>query len=70
MSQVLITCPETGRPVYTGLNYEWPSFESADLLKLRTVMAVQLSPDANSVTSCPCRTSASASEATTRSVPP
>ena len=31
MSQVLITCPETKRPVYTGLNYEWPSFESADL---------------------------------------
>jgi hypothetical protein len=31
MSQVLITCPETKRPVYTGLNYEWPSFDAADL---------------------------------------
>ena len=31
MSQVLITCPETNRPVYTGLNFEWPSFESANL---------------------------------------
>ena len=33
MSQVLITCPETGRPVYTGLNFEWPTFESTDLPK-------------------------------------
>ena len=31
MSQVLITCPETRRPVYTGLNYEWPVFDSINL---------------------------------------
>ena len=31
MSQVLITCPEKGKPVYTGLNYEWPTFDAAEL---------------------------------------
>ncbi len=31
MSQVLITCPETGRPVYTGMNFEWSTFETLDL---------------------------------------
>ena len=31
MSQVLITCPETKRPVYTGLNYEWSQFDAVEL---------------------------------------
>ena len=29
--QLLIDCPETGRPVYTGLNLDWFAFESTDL---------------------------------------
>ncbi len=28
MARVLITCPETGKPIYTGLNLEWDTFES------------------------------------------
>ena len=31
MPQLLIDCPETGRPVYTGLNLDWFAFESTDL---------------------------------------
>ncbi len=33
MSQVFIRCPETGRPVYTGFNFEWPTFETIELEK-------------------------------------
>jgi hypothetical protein len=29
MSQVFIDCPETGRPVYVGLNYEWLQLDAA-----------------------------------------
>ena len=28
MSQVFITCPTTGKPVYVGLNMEWNELES------------------------------------------
>ena len=28
MARVMITCPETGKPVYTHLNFEWNTFES------------------------------------------
>ena len=31
MSRLLITCPETGKPVYTGLNMEWYALEAAQL---------------------------------------
>lgn len=27
MPQVMITCPETGKPVYTGMNFDWYAFE-------------------------------------------
>ena len=28
MSQAFITCPDTGRPVYVGLNFEWLQLEA------------------------------------------
>ncbi len=28
MPQVMIECPETGRHVYAGLNFDWTGFES------------------------------------------
>ena len=28
MARVMITCPETGKPIYTHLNFDWSSFES------------------------------------------
>lgn len=31
MSRVLITCPETGKPVYTGLNMEWLNLDASQL---------------------------------------
>lgn len=31
MSQVLIDCPETGEPVYIGLNFNWFTFEALEL---------------------------------------
>ena len=31
MSRLLITCPETGKPVYTGLNMEWLNLEASEL---------------------------------------
>jgi endogenous inhibitor of DNA gyrase (YacG/DUF329 family) len=33
MPQVLINCPETGRPVYTGMSYDWFSFDAAVLVE-------------------------------------
>ena len=33
MPQVMIMCPETGKPVYTGMNFDWWSFESVQLPK-------------------------------------
>ncbi len=27
MARVMISCPETGKPVYTHLNYDWEAFE-------------------------------------------
>ena len=31
MSQAFIQCPETGKPVYVGLNFEWSQLEAVDL---------------------------------------
>jgi hypothetical protein len=31
MPRVLITCPETLRTVYTGLSFDWNSFETVEL---------------------------------------
>ncbi len=28
MARVMISCPETGKPVYTHLNYDWEAFEN------------------------------------------
>ena len=28
MPRVMITCPQTGKHVYTGLNFDWMTFES------------------------------------------
>jgi endogenous inhibitor of DNA gyrase (YacG/DUF329 family) len=27
MSRIMITCPETGKPIYTGMNFDWPAIE-------------------------------------------
>lgn len=29
MARVMITCPETGKPIYTHLNFDWNTFDSA-----------------------------------------
>ena len=29
MARVMISCPATGKPVYTHLNYDWEAFECA-----------------------------------------
>ena len=34
MARVMITCPKTNAPVYTGLNFDWFSFESTDFCEL------------------------------------
>ena len=31
MPRVMITCPETEKPVYTGMNFDWFSFESTKI---------------------------------------
>lgn len=28
VARVMITCPETGKPIYTHLNFDWETFES------------------------------------------
>ena len=28
MARVMIDCPETGEPVYTGMTFDWPTFEN------------------------------------------
>lgn len=28
MARVMVTCPETGRPVYAGLNLDWSGLEA------------------------------------------
>lgn len=28
---MLITCPETGKPAYTGLNFDWITFDAMEL---------------------------------------
>ena len=33
MAQVFISCPRTGEPVYTGLNFDWFSLDSIELIK-------------------------------------
>lgn len=35
MPQVMIECPETGRLVYAGLNYDWSSFECQQLRDMK-----------------------------------
>ncbi|MCG8544679.1 MAG: hypothetical protein MJE12_10770 [Alphaproteobacteria bacterium] len=32
MSQVFTDCPNTGKPIYVGLNLEWAQLESLDLI--------------------------------------
>lgn len=31
MARVMITCPDSGKAVYTHLNFNWSSFDSADI---------------------------------------
>ena len=31
MSQAFINCPETGRPIYVGYNFEWLQLDSVDI---------------------------------------
>lgn len=31
MSQAFIDCPETGRPIYVGLNFEWLQLEAVEI---------------------------------------
>jgi endogenous inhibitor of DNA gyrase (YacG/DUF329 family) len=31
LPRVLITCPETGKQVYTGTRYNWQTFDSAKI---------------------------------------
>lgn len=31
MARVMITCPETGKPIYTGMNFDWGPFESVQI---------------------------------------
>ncbi len=31
MARVMITCPETGKPVYTGMTFDWHAFESVQI---------------------------------------
>ena len=31
MTQAFINCPETGRPIYVGLNFEWLQLEAVDV---------------------------------------
>lgn len=28
MARVMITCPETGQPIYTGMTFDWSAFET------------------------------------------
>lgn len=28
MARVMIHCPETGKPVYTGMTFDWSAFEN------------------------------------------
>ncbi len=31
MPRILITCPETKKPVYTGLNFDWFTFDAMEI---------------------------------------
>lgn len=31
MARVMITCPETGKPVYTHMNFDWQGFDAIPL---------------------------------------
>ncbi len=31
MPRVMIHCPDTGKPVYTGMNFDWFQFETTTL---------------------------------------
>jgi len=28
MARVMITCPETGEPIYTGMSFDWSAFDT------------------------------------------
>jgi hypothetical protein len=43
MSQVFMSCPNTGKPVYTGLNMEWAQLESLELASIDPVLVVRTS---------------------------
>jgi hypothetical protein len=34
MARVMITCPKTRNPIYTGLNFDWFSFDSIEFCAL------------------------------------
>ncbi len=40
MARFMITCPETGKPIYTHLNLDWESFESTRIGE-RTIECVE-----------------------------
>ena len=31
MARIMINCPETGEPVFTGMSFDWSSFESVKI---------------------------------------
>ncbi len=31
MARVMINCPETGRPIYTHMNFDWLEFDSVTI---------------------------------------
>ena len=33
MARVIIPCPETGKRVYTGMNFDWSTFEALEIGK-------------------------------------
>lgn len=37
MSRVMILCPETDKPVYTGMNFDWYTFESTRIAEKSVV---------------------------------
>ncbi len=33
MARVMITCPETGKPIYTGMSFDGITFEASQLIE-------------------------------------
>ena len=31
MARVMIECPSTGEPIFTGMTFDWPSFENVKI---------------------------------------